>query len=401
MEGKSDHSKWRYWPGKNVSPRLQELEENFKKNGGVFNKVRLGDLFVFRGVKQAKRQNLIPSIKGGIPYVVQSQENNMVKRFVDKGYILSNDEPYEQGNVIVLGVTLPAISYQERDFGASQVITARAPFLNSRNALYFMTVIKKAISKFSYTYKPGIEKYKNLEIMLPITAYGQIAFNYMEQYVRELESERVRELESERVRELEAYLVASSLNNYQLTDNEQAVLRGEARHKFITFGFDEIFAKAQTGDFDIQRSHVNGKGCLYINSGLENQGIVGMTDVKAKIFEPETITVDMFGLAWYRDFAYKMATHAHVFSLSTLIHLSSNCLLYLVGAMFYLKHKYNYNNMCNWSKMLQDRLLLPVLENGQLDTTYMDTYISALKKLVIKEVVDWKDRELAVLRSVI
>lgn len=169
----------------------------------------------------------------------------------------------------------------------------------------------------------------------------------------------------------------------------------------MTFGFDEIFAKAQTGDFDIQRSHVNGKGCLYINSGLENQGVVGMTDVPAKTFNPETITVDMFGLAWYRDFSYKMATHAHVFSLKTLNHLSSNCLLYIVGTMFYLKHKYNYNNMCNWSKMLQDKLLLPVLENGQLDTTYMDTYISALKKLVIKEVVEWKDRELATLKSVI
>ena len=56
------------------------------------------------------------------------------------------------------------------------------------------------------------------------------------------------------------------------------------------------------------------------------------------------------------------------------------CLLYLTGTMFYLKKKYNYNNMCNWNKMLQDSLFLPVLENGDIDTAYMEAYIAALKK---------------------
>ena len=149
----------------------------------------------------------------------------MVKRYVDKNYLLSNNEPYEKGNAIVLGVTLPAVSYQEQDFGASQVITARASFLTPQNALYFVAVIKKAIFKFSYTYKPGIERYKKLNVILPI-ADGNIDFDFIEKYVRELEAERVRELEAERVRELEAYLLVSGLNNYQLTDNEREILRG-------------------------------------------------------------------------------------------------------------------------------------------------------------------------------
>lgn len=217
MESKPNNPTRGKFSGKNVSPRLIELEENFKKNGGRFEKVKLGDLFVFKGVKQAKRQELIPTIQGGIPYVVQSQNNNMVKRYVDKNYLLYNEEPYEKGNAIVLGVTLPAVSYQEQDFGASQVITARASFLGPLNALYFVAVIKRAIKKFSYTYKPGIDKYKKLEIFLPIIEDG-IAFDYMEQYVRELEAERVRELE--------AYLLASGLNDYQLTDNERKSLMG-------------------------------------------------------------------------------------------------------------------------------------------------------------------------------
>ena len=90
---------------------------------------------------------------------------------------------------------------------------------------------------------------------------------------------------------------------------------GGGRHS--TFKFNDIFAEAQTGDFDIQRHHVNGRGYLYINSGLENQGIVGSTDVPAKVFPANSITIDMFGNVFYRDFYYKMVTHARVFSLSS------------------------------------------------------------------------------------
>ena len=379
---------------------MQELEENFKKNGGRFEKVRLETLFDVRSNPQLNKNAFVFSEKGKYPYFTRTVTNNGIL-----GYVEYLDEKHKiPGNTLAVGMLGMQFFYMKSDFYAGQFTKTIFPKFNPFNekiALYFIAVLNKCSKYFLSVLVRDFEKiFKETEIMLPLKN-NKISFEYIEQYVRELESERVRELESERVRELEAYLIASGLNNYQLTDNEKKILMGGGNCNFKSFKFDEIFAKAQTGDFDIQRIHVNGKGCLYINSGLENQGIVGMTDVKAKIFEPETITVDMFGLAWYRDFAYKMATHAHVFSLSTLNSLSQNCLLYLVGAMFYLKQKYNYNNMCNWSKMQQDSLLLPVLENGQFDTAYMDAYISALKKLVIKDVVEFKDRELVAMKQAV
>lgn len=82
--------------------------------------------------------------------------------------LLSHDEPVEEGNAIVLGVTLPCVSYQKDEFGASQVITARAPFLNERIGLYVATVIEKQLYRFSYTHKPGIKVYSDLELPLPV-----------------------------------------------------------------------------------------------------------------------------------------------------------------------------------------------------------------------------------------
>ena len=80
----------------------------------------------------------------------------------------------------------------------------------------------------------------------------------------------------------------------------------------------ELF-ESSNGDFDIQKTHINDLGDYVITAGLSNNGILGKTDIKAKIFNANTITIDMFGNAFYRQFRYKMVTHARVFSLKSIL----------------------------------------------------------------------------------
>lgn len=75
----------------------------------------------------------------------------MVSRNVDKQWLIDNDEPPIHGNVLVLGVTLPAVSYQPYEFGASQVITARADFLTEEIGLYFVVLLKNRCYVFIFT----------------------------------------------------------------------------------------------------------------------------------------------------------------------------------------------------------------------------------------------------------
>ncbi|MBH5946923.1 restriction endonuclease subunit S, partial [Neisseria meningitidis] len=84
------------------------------------------------------------------------------------------------------------------------------------------------------------------------------------------------------------------------------------------FELNSLF-RSKNGDFDIKKEHINNMGNYVITAGLSNNGILGRTNVKAKIFPENTITVDMFGTAFYRDFQYKMVTHARVFCLIPLI----------------------------------------------------------------------------------
>ena len=149
----------------------------------------VGELFELTGIKQVKSQHHVLEDPDGIPFVVQSNKNNMVKMKADKQWLLDNDEPVVEENAIVLGVTLPVVSYQPYEFGASQVITARSEHLNELRGLFISSVINSfVIPKYSYVYKPGIQKYKQDVIPLPLkpsanpSNYSQddIDWDYME-----------------------------------------------------------------------------------------------------------------------------------------------------------------------------------------------------------------------------
>ena len=142
---------------------------------------------------------------------------------------------------------------------------------------------------------------------------------------------------------------------------------------------------AQTGDTDLQQKDINGKGAYFINSGVEAQGIKGKTDRKAKIFKSNTITIDFWGNAYYRDFEYKMATHNHVFSLSGDIIKNRNIGLYLVSTMSYMNKAFSYNNMGNWTKIKEQCILLPVTKTGGLDFAFMESRIREMEESRIRE----------------
>ncbi len=131
------------------------------------------------------------------------------------------------------------------------------------------------------------------------------------------------------------------------------------------------------GDFDIQKTHINGRGDYVITAGVSNNGILGKTDVKARVFDKGTITIDMFGHVFYRQFSYKMVTHARVFSLIPKTPISIKQGVFISGSMFSLPSKFGYENMCSWAKIQDEKILLPT-RNGKIDFEFMERFIAEL-----------------------
>ena len=374
----------------------------------MFREFKVGELFDIVGNKQVKSQKHIVERADGIPFVVQSTKNNMVKCHVDRQALLDGGETVYEGNAIVLGVVSPVASYQEHEFGASQSISLRADFLNPARGLYLVTVIRKVIeSKYSYTNLPGIQKYKEDVIQLPVKP-GTDEVNYTEDDIDWAFMESyIHELEESYIHELDAYLKETGLDDYTLTDDEQALLEREPVFKEFEVG--ELF-DGSTGDTDLKKEHLDGQGYPVVTAGVDNLGIAGYSSTNAKVLPANTLTVDMFGNCYFRPFEYKMVTHARVFSLSLKDgQLTPETGLYICSMFNWLRSKYNYSNMCSYNKIKAESIQLPVkpgtdemqYTEADIDWDYMDAYARVMEKQVITDVVDYKNEVIATTKDIV
>lgn len=239
------------------------------------------------------------------------------------------------------------------------------------------------------------------------------------QYMRD----RITELERDRITVLDAYLQATGLNNYELTEDDKKILSLSAKRasdedetlddnsedevRFGSFKLEQLF-ESQTGDVDLQQKDVNDKGYFFINSGVTNRGIKGKTDRPAKVFKASTITIDFLGNAYYRDFDYVMATHNHVFSLSGDVIKNEKVGHYIIGKLSKLPQLFSYSNMATWNKLKVLDISLPIKSDApddyttdDIDFDYMERYIRAMEKVVIADVVKYKNKVIETTKKVV
>ncbi len=163
-------------------------------------------------------------------------------------------------------------------------------------------------------------------------------------------------------------------------------MRGAALFANVEWGEYKIgdLFDSSNGDFDIQKAHINGRGEYVITSGVANDGIAGRTDIEARLFEEKTITVDMFGNVFYRNFKYKMVTHARVFSLRPKFAISDRQGLFLANTLRWLSHKYSYDQMCSWEKIKDSTIFLPTREE-KIDFAFMEAFVAELEAQRVAE----------------
>ena len=155
--------------------------------------------------------------------------------------------------------------------------------------------------------------------------------------------------------------------------------------QYKAFKVADLFDHAELGDTNLKKTDLTKNGDLVITSGKTNCGILGRTTRPAKVFPENTITVDMFGYVYYRDFPYKLVTHGRVMSLASNIIKNREVGLYLASSLSYLSNVFGYNNMATWKKLQGKELELPVTPAGDPDFGYMTMRIRELEAERIRE----------------
>ncbi|WP_181563704.1 restriction endonuclease subunit S [Campylobacter hyointestinalis] len=167
---------------------ILEFYKHKKQNGGgyelnskTWKEFKIGDLFDVSGSKTTSKSYLEKIGKGDYPYITTQAINNGIAGFYN--YFT------EQENCLTIdSAVLGTCFWQNKNFSASDHVEILRPknfTLNQKIALFFTSLLNKNASILGYSYgmKRNQSRIKNENILLPITANGEIDFEFMESFI--------------------------------------------------------------------------------------------------------------------------------------------------------------------------------------------------------------------------
>ncbi|EPO0417665.1 restriction endonuclease subunit S [Campylobacter upsaliensis] len=499
--------------GNALSPRLAKLEKEFKQNGGLWREFKITQLFDYeRGTRLTKGHR----IAGNIPLLTAGEFNQGVKEFI------SNEEQKIFSNAITIDMFCNSFVHI-KPFCCDDnilVLTAKKQ-MNQYHLRFISTIIGKDKPKYGYGKQYRIGSLEKHYISLPVlptachtdlerserevsqnieskkdfsptaqndkntksnaeavemrkqgkaavslvnaTQGYQIAFNYMESYIKELEAERIQELEAERIQELEAYLKVTGLNDYTLSQKEKDALKAfenlstkrererervsgtpnEVPLKWESFKIGELFEIKPTKAYKMTNTtlfETKGDVPVVTNSSLNNgvSAYVGLEPTEKGNMITYSDTTTSEGIFYQpRDFV----GYSHIQGLYPLVHKDKwnrYSLLYFVSVFRKASFgKFDYGNKFNRKIAKEMRVLLPVLptachteplgevsqveskrdfslatqtqndknvessatQDYQIAFDFIESFIKAIQKECIKSVVLWQKREAEAYRA--
>lgn len=348
---------------------------------------RLTDIFVVKNTSNLLASDIITG-SGETPYLCASSENNAVS-----SYIKYDKEHLEKGNCIFIGGKTFVVTYQSKDFYSNDshnlALYLKKGTPSKAAFLYMASCVYKSLHR-KYSWGNSISKAKIQEdiITLPVSN-GKIDFAFMDSFIAELEAERVAELS--------AYLAVSGLDNYELSGDEVQALQNYSLLTWKSFNLECLFGKSTRGKRLKGDDRVSGT-LPFVTAGEASEGISAYISNDVEIFEKNTTTIDMFGSAKYRNYKYGADDHIAVVHTET---VPMKAAIFLTAAIHKAAHTGKFDYGHNFYAKDADALdiMLPA-KDGKPDYTTMETLISAVQKLVIKEVVLYANQKIETTKAV-
>lgn len=331
---------------------------------------------------------------GGHPYIVRQGSDNGQKGFIDEDKSCLND-----GNTISFGQDTATMFYQEKPYFTGDKIKILKPKLErfgKDNAQFFLATMRRSFSNFGWgTSSFSIEVIENQTITLPVTDNKEIDFDFMESFIRELEEERIRELQS--------YLAVTGLSDYTLTLSEQDALKGFEALEWREFNVTDVFNVKNTHNILSSEIAENSGGVPYLCASAENNGVSSYISYNADFLEDGNcifIGGKTFVVSYQKDDFFSNDSHNLALYLKDFEADKSNQLYLATCIRKSLAHKYSWGNSISNAKIKGDKVMLPV-RDGVLDYEAMQDFISAVQKLVIKDVVKYAEDKINATKKVV
>lgn len=230
------------------------------------------------------------------------------------------------------------------------------------------------------------KKIQDYEILLPSSDGINPNYQFMDSLISELEQERISELDK--------YLKTTGLNDYLLNDEDIKTLNKKVLFK--NFKVNELFDIHPTKTYKGNNSYLiskNGKIPVVANTSTNN-GIGGYSNLMATekggiITFSDTTTADSI---FYQPNDFIGYSHVQgMYPYSNLWNEKSLRYFMTIFKKVALSKNFDYANKFNRKLALEFVVMLPTIDGTNLDYDYMEKYITAIEKVTIKNVVEYKD----------
>ena len=351
-------------------------------------------MFYVKTTKSIDKNKITFSRDGDYDFIGRSNIDNGVQGKVNYlGYAPNAKDTF---SLVQVGETI--CLFRNNEWYASQNIFILSPKITylSRQFLFTMAAINKALYEYrsAYVY-PTLEEVKRIKVEFPQTGNGEIDFDFMENFVAELESRRVAELES--------YLLATGLKDYTLTEEERHALENYNTMSFGKFAVTDVFDIKNTSNILSCDITENSGETPYLCASAENNSVSSYISYNIRYIEEGNcifIGGKTFVVSWQKEDFFSNDSHnlALYYKGEQKDRLTQLFLATCIKKS--LCHKYSWGNSISKSKIKEDYVDLPV-KDCELNLQNVKTLISAIQKLVIKDVVLYADSKIAETKNIL
>ena len=361
----------------------------------------MGDLFDILTTSSFNTDKLVDGEE--YDYVTRTSLNQGVLK--KTGFI--NKENINEKGVWSLGLLQMDFFYRKKPWYAGQFVRKIVPKVEIKNGaiLFFSTILNMQKSRLlSVLVRDVDETFLNISIQLP-TKDGKIDFDFMDAYISELEEERISELA--------AYLKISGLDNYELLKDEKQIIEDFSNIKWKDYQIGNLFERVKTKKLsykakNLPKEPVKDYILPVLTSSFMNQGlnyyvpkaettilknvisIPSNSDVYRAYYQSREFTVlsDAYAVEW-KNKEEKFESNEYLFTVSCINKVTDLAI-------------YSYKNkLGGWNVVKNKYIKLPVNSYGKIDFEYMKTFIQAVKKLIIKDVILYKNKKIDLMKDII
>ena len=382
-------------PGKIDAPLGEKLQ------AVRWGEYRLGDLFEIENTLSFNSDRLVDGAE--YDYITRTSLNQGILQTT--GFV--NEENINPAGTWSLGLLQMDFFYRNKPWYAGQFVRKIVPKITiPENAiLFFQTLLnlQKPIL-LQVLVRHVDETFRNTKIHLPQMQDANIDFDFMESFIRELEEERIRELS--------AYLTVSGLADATLTEREKLALQNFDTLEWKEFRMGDLFDRVSTAklpykaaDLPKEATAENPLPCL--TSSFMNQGLnyyapkENATVLKHVISIPSNSDVYR---AYYQSHDFTVLSDAYVIRWNLNDReISAQEYLFMVACINQVTDLpiYSYKNKLGGWNVVQDKYIMLPVRDGAPDYAAMQDFISAVQKLVIKDVVKYAEDKINATKKVV